>query len=100
MCVCAHAHMCMYMCICLHSICVLYRNGWTALLWASFNGLAAMIHVLLDAGARVDVTGNNRDTALLWASSCGQLEARRVELSGLLEFLGFRAVLGDSCRQW
>lgn len=42
-------------------------NGWTVLLWASFKGQTALVDIIVQAGADVDVQAWDGKTALAWA---------------------------------
>ena len=47
------------------------NEGYTALHWASMKGYAHIVDVLLEAGASVNITDNNAETALHQASKAG-----------------------------
>ena len=60
-----------------------FSNGWTALMYASFNGgymydsfngSADILRLLLNSGANPNIQNNNSWTALMIASYMGQLE--------------------------
>ena len=48
--------------------------GWPPLIYASFNGHAAVVDYLLKKGAEVNATTDNGSTALLFAARFGHLE--------------------------
>jgi len=43
------------------------HNGWTALVYAAWNGDAAIVRLLLDKGADVNLKDKQGRTALMWA---------------------------------
>jgi ankyrin repeat protein len=51
------------------------RDGWTPLHEASWYGYLDMIRLLLEHGANVEATNNNRRTPLHLATQNGQLAA-------------------------
>lgn len=50
---------------------LLFKGGWTALIWASYSGFTNLANLLLDRGADINAHGNFHITALVWAAGRG-----------------------------
>ena len=63
------------------------RHGWTALMYAAWNGDAAVTHLLLDRGADLNVKDRQGRTALIWAimNAFHDLEGHAAVVAALLD---------------
>ena len=54
------------------------RDGYTALMWATENGHADCVRLLIDAGANIDATSEMGETALVQAAAEGRTDCVRM----------------------
>jgi ankyrin repeat protein len=57
------------------------RDGWTALMWASWSGLPQVVGVLLDHGAGTSVADRQGNTALILAAQRGNAQIVKMLLA-------------------
>lgn len=53
---------------------ILFKGGWTALMWATYKGRSEAAALLLDRGAEVNAHGNYHISSLLWAAGRGHVD--------------------------
>jgi uncharacterized protein len=58
------------------------KDGWTALMWASWSGMPRVAEKLLQAGASPSLVDRQGNSALMLATSRGNLEVVKVLLNG------------------
>jgi len=55
-------------------------DGWTPLIWASWNGCTEIVKLLIDRGANIDAKDNNGCTAMSWAFYDQQIDTAKLLL--------------------
>lgn len=62
-------------------------NGWTALMWASFNGHLPVVQYLISNGANINDQDNDGRTALTCASSEGYTDGHSEDQTAIVQYL-------------
>ena len=56
------------------------KDGWTALMYACFNGFSEIIHLLVKHGANINVTDRNHMSCIHWAARFNNVKVAKILL--------------------